>query len=280
MNNQKNGTDKMDKKAIVVDHDFFFVEFMSELLESWGYEVIKAYDGKEGMQALETNEPDLVFLDMVLPKVDGWTLIRYTLKKFPERRFPIFVVSGIVIEQLEELDRIGADYYIAKGPLTLMKELFSDILIQVSTQPLPGEKDQRVFGLASVYPRRESVALIKSLHFQHAITESIGMGVLIVDEDTRILSTNGLALKLLNKTEVDVWNRPIPALFIDRERTRLINGMKEIAQHPELGKVAVTLFVNGRPIRSIVSLFSQETENKGWIITMENMADEESVLAN
>ena len=43
----------MAKKALVVDNDFFFVEFLTELLENKGYEVTKAYDGKEGVSRLE-----------------------------------------------------------------------------------------------------------------------------------------------------------------------------------------------------------------------------------
>ena len=39
----------MARKALVVDNDFFFVEFLAELLENKGYEVVKAYDGKEGI---------------------------------------------------------------------------------------------------------------------------------------------------------------------------------------------------------------------------------------
>jgi len=43
------GVKQMSKRALVVDNDFFFVEFLTELLEKRGYEVIKAYDGKEGV---------------------------------------------------------------------------------------------------------------------------------------------------------------------------------------------------------------------------------------
>ena len=43
----------MQKKALVVDSDFFFVEFLSELLVKRGYQVIKAYDGKEAIGKLE-----------------------------------------------------------------------------------------------------------------------------------------------------------------------------------------------------------------------------------
>ena len=60
----------MDKKVLVVDSDYFFVEFLTELLNKRGYEVLKAYNGKEGIALLEDMAVDIVFADLVLPKVD------------------------------------------------------------------------------------------------------------------------------------------------------------------------------------------------------------------
>ena len=49
----------MQKKALVVDNDFFFVEFLSELLAKRGYQVLKAYNGKEGIAKLENDSVDI-----------------------------------------------------------------------------------------------------------------------------------------------------------------------------------------------------------------------------
>ena len=50
----------MSKKALVTDNDFFFVEFLAELLEKRGYEVIKAGDGKEAISKLEKKSVDVL----------------------------------------------------------------------------------------------------------------------------------------------------------------------------------------------------------------------------
>jgi len=261
----------MTKKALVVDNDFFFVEFMTELLADRGYEVIKAYDGKEGMQALDDHELHFMFVDMVMPKVNGWQLIKYARKKFPNRPFPIIAVSGTIIEQLDELDKIGADYYIAKGPLEKMKTQVNEFMDKMETQPFPGEDDENVFDMGHLYPRRESVELIESLHFQHAIIESVGFGIFVVDRDGRILSTNSRALEILNKSEVDVLNRKIPSLFHTEEKTKLITALKKIAKNPEHGKVVFSLSVNSRQIRLIVTILSLEERKIGWVVALEEM---------
>ena len=59
------------KKALVVDNDRFYVELLAELLAQGGYEVLKAYDGLEALELAERERPDLIFLDIVMPKVDG-----------------------------------------------------------------------------------------------------------------------------------------------------------------------------------------------------------------
>ncbi|MCX5882929.1 MAG: response regulator [Deltaproteobacteria bacterium] len=67
----------MSKKALVVDNDFFFVEFLTEILQKRGYEVFKAYDGKEGITRLnEKPVVDVLFVDLVMPKIDGRQMIQ------------------------------------------------------------------------------------------------------------------------------------------------------------------------------------------------------------
>ena len=82
----------MQKKALIVDSDFFFVEFLSELLTKRGYQVIKAYDGKEGIGKLEDFTVDILFADLVLPKIDGKQLFRFIRKKYNGRQH-----AGIII---------------------------------------------------------------------------------------------------------------------------------------------------------------------------------------
>ena len=107
----------MAKKALVVDNDFFFVEFLTELLETKGYEVIKAYDGKEGISKLEETVFDILFADLIMPKIDGMQLIKFARRKFPAEKLTIIAISGTLIEQMDDVKNIGANYCVVKGPL-------------------------------------------------------------------------------------------------------------------------------------------------------------------
>jgi CheY-like chemotaxis protein len=72
----------MQKKALVVDNDFFFVEFLSELLSKRGYQVFKAYNGKQGIAELEDKTVDIIFADLILQKVDGRQFFKFVRDKF------------------------------------------------------------------------------------------------------------------------------------------------------------------------------------------------------
>lgn len=62
----------MDSETIlVVDDNQEIVYSISELLKYEGYQVVKAYDGMEALKALETNQIDLILLDVMMPKLNG-----------------------------------------------------------------------------------------------------------------------------------------------------------------------------------------------------------------
>jgi len=92
----------MPRKALVVDSDFFFVEFLVALLEKRGYQVRKAYDGKQGIAALEEGPYDIIFAELVMPKVNGRQFFEFIRRKFNGPYFPIVALSGTVIEQMDE----------------------------------------------------------------------------------------------------------------------------------------------------------------------------------
>lgn len=97
---------------LVVDDNKEIVYSISELLKYEGYEVVKAYDGMEALQALEEHEINLILLDVMMPKLNGLS----ALMKVRERsKTPVIILSA----KTEESDKVsglmlGADDYIEK----------------------------------------------------------------------------------------------------------------------------------------------------------------------
>lgn len=260
----------MSKKALIVDNNYFFVEFLTELLEKRGYHVIKAYDGKEGIARLEDGAVDIVFADLIMPKVDVRQFIEFIRMKYQENHFPIVALSGAVIEQLGELDQIGADYYIPKGPIDRLTTQLNEFMVEIEAQPFFPPTEKKVFENENIFPRREAMELLNTLQFHRAIIENIGVGVIIVDKDTRVLNANSLALDIVQKSAVDVLNCPIADLFPSTERAELKGALKRVIQEPEIKKACFTATFNHHPTKTIVSPILCEDNEAGWVVALED----------
>jgi len=114
-------------RVLVCDDDKQIVEAIAIYLTSEGYKVLKAYDGEEVLNMLETTDVHLIIMDVMMPKLDG---IRATLKIRENNGVPIILLSA----KSEDTDKIlglniGADDYITKpfNPLELMARVKSHL---------------------------------------------------------------------------------------------------------------------------------------------------------
>jgi len=103
----------MGKKILAIDDDSIFLRLADQVLIQHGYEVLKATNGQEGLRLLFAEKPDLVLLDVVMPRMDGWQ----TCQRIREiSDIPIVMLTG---KQKAEEDIVrgldcGADEYLLK----------------------------------------------------------------------------------------------------------------------------------------------------------------------
>jgi CheY-like chemotaxis protein len=261
----------MAKKALVVDNDFFFVEFLTELLEKKGYEVTKAYDGKEGITRLEESAFDILFADLIMPKIDGVQLIKFARRRFPSGQLSIIAVSGTLIEQMDEVQNIGADYCVVKGPLEEMTEYLGGLLDNLGGQRVSESKGKKLVDSGKLYPRLATSELVEELNFQKAVLNSVGVGILVVDRDARVMSANTMALELLKKPMEDVLNFRITDVFPQEGRGRLVKALKTVAQNLDLKRHGFQLNSGSGALRLVVSMLRMGNDLDGWILTMEGI---------
>src|SRR5215217_4950573 len=67
---------KREKFILIVDDERVICDLLAELLEEEGYQVVRAYDGMSGLAAAELHRPDLILSDIMMPGIDGVTLIQ------------------------------------------------------------------------------------------------------------------------------------------------------------------------------------------------------------
>jgi DNA-binding response OmpR family regulator len=92
--------------VLVVDDDPDILDALSEILEVEGYEVQRARNGREALQRIEQDMPDLVLLDLMMPVMDGWEFARSLA---PGARPPIIVLSADrnVSSKAKEIGALG-----------------------------------------------------------------------------------------------------------------------------------------------------------------------------
>ena len=103
------------KRILLVDDETQLVEMVKIRLEASDYEVLCAYDGQEALDKARKEKPDLIILDLMLPKIDGYKVCR--MLKFDEKykNIPIILFSARAQETDVKLGKeVGADAYISK----------------------------------------------------------------------------------------------------------------------------------------------------------------------
>ena len=104
-----------NKKILLVDDEKDLVETVSFRLKASGYDVVTAYDGQEALTKTRVEKPDLLILDLMLPKMDGYKVCR--MLKFDERykNIPIIMFTARVQDSDKKMgEEVGADAYITK----------------------------------------------------------------------------------------------------------------------------------------------------------------------
>jgi len=122
----------MDKKTIlVVDDEVQLVEMIKMRLEAHNFNILTAFDGQEALEVARREKPDLIVLDIMLPKIDGYKVCR--MLKFDEKYkgIPIIMFTARAQESDKKLgEEVGADAYVVKPfePELLLKKINELIL--------------------------------------------------------------------------------------------------------------------------------------------------------
>ena len=102
----------MSQKIVVVEDDINIAELLRLYLEKDGFEVLIAHDGGTGLNLAETEKPDLVMLDIMLPVMDGWQVCR-AIRKDSKTPIIMLTAKGETEDKVTGLE-MGADDYIVK----------------------------------------------------------------------------------------------------------------------------------------------------------------------
>src|SRR3989338_7447968 len=110
---------KLKSKILIVEDDPFLRELYQLKLSEEGFEVFIAQNGEEGFAVASREVPELILLDILMPKVDGYEMLKKVKRDGRTNKIPVIIFSNL--SQREEIEkglRLGADDFIVKTSLT------------------------------------------------------------------------------------------------------------------------------------------------------------------
>ncbi len=127
INNTINNTNEPQKQnangdkvlILVIEDDKFLRELLVRKLETSGFNVLFAIDGEEALKKLKEKTPQLILLDLVLPGIDGFDVLKHIKKNPLTKDIPVIILSNLgQQEEVEKGIRLGADDYLIKAHFT------------------------------------------------------------------------------------------------------------------------------------------------------------------
>ncbi len=119
------------KKVIIVDDDELLRKLLTRKLKEEGYEVVLAVDGKEGVEKIKEEKPDLILMDIVMPNMDGFQAMEEIQKDESISHIPIVVVSnsGQPVE-IDRAKKLGASDWLVKTEFD-PQEVINKVVAQI-----------------------------------------------------------------------------------------------------------------------------------------------------
>lgn len=104
----------MKATVLIVDDEVHLVKILRFTLEHEGYNVISAFDGREAVDKIESERPDIIILDLMLPGIDGYKVCNKVKKNEELKEIPVIILSARNFESENIEEKIMADALMKK----------------------------------------------------------------------------------------------------------------------------------------------------------------------
>ncbi|MBW1936849.1 MAG: response regulator [Deltaproteobacteria bacterium] len=260
----------MKKKILVVDNHPVILKFVAGLLEKEGYSVFTAKDGLSALDILKTYEPEIIFVDIIMPGINGDKLCRI-IRNIPRfKNVFIVVLSAIAAEEELNYSDFGANACIAKGPLESMARNIIEVVKKRETAP-NGFFQGKVLGLEGLYRRAITRELLSSQKHLQEVLRNISEGILEITPQGKIVFANTVASSLIGKPEEELLATDFIELFAREDAGRLRRAVKASGFTPRTIPEDSPAALNGK-LFSIKFLPIRKEKEKAIIVILNDVS--------
>ena len=112
------------KKILFIEDESALQKTFSDLLSSEGYELVSALDGEIGLDKAKKEAPDLILLDLILPKINGFEVLKRLKDDEATKNIPVIVLTNLEgVEDVNKVLELGVKTYLVKGQYSLEEVL-------------------------------------------------------------------------------------------------------------------------------------------------------------
>jgi PAS domain S-box-containing protein len=264
------------KKILVVDDQKVVLDFMTKLLEKEGHHVMTAEGSLSALELLETETPDIIFVDLIMPNIGGEKLCQI-IRMIPRlKNVYVIILSAVAAEQRPDIAALGANACIAKGPFSKMGQHVMAALEQSDLEGAGGLQE-KILGLEDVYPRHVTKELLSVRRHFEVILGSMSEGILEITLEGRIVYANPSAISLVGMTEEKLLGSEFGHLFPETYHQR-IQGILGSAMSggPDAAARDVPVILNSKDI--LLNILAVEDEEHASVLIILNDVTERKRL--
>jgi PAS domain S-box-containing protein len=269
-------SDHEKKKVLLVDNHPVILKFMTQLLTKNGYHVMTAQDGLAALVILEDYNPDVVFVDLVMPNISGDKLCQIIRGMPGLEDVYLIILSAVAAEQLVNFTEFGANACIAKGPFNEMAKNVMAALDKTHLET-PQVIPEGIFGLEDVHLREITKELLSVKKHLEVIMMGMSEGILELNHDSRIVYANPSVLSLLDIPEERLLGSYFPALFQGEAGEKVKGFLKTLPAPSREDQQDQTLILNEKEITLNISPIQDQENNT--IVVLNDVTDKKRMEA-
>lgn len=111
---------KNNKKILVVEDEATLQKTLNDVLAGEGFEVTSALDGEKGLQMAKEEKPDIILLDIILPKMDGFEVLTHLKEEDITKDIPVIILTNLSdLDNIQKALDLGATTYLVKADFHL-----------------------------------------------------------------------------------------------------------------------------------------------------------------
>ena len=257
----------MKLKTLAVDNHPLMLKFLEKSIQSDGHEIKTAEDGLQALAILNTYTPDVMFIDMVMPYIDGEKLLRIIRSRPSLESVYTVILSGMDAD----VNQTGADAFIPKTSFGKMNEHVKSILDHVILKKQNAGEGVSGKIIYDLQKSREVVQVTRELFLSkrhlEIIFNNMAEAILELVKDSIIVTANKAAVRLLGVSEEELLATDFFSYFSEMDKEKL---KQQLAAQETKKNAAGDIIVTINKKRLSAKIFPVETENGNTMIAILN----------